>query len=103
MALPECRRREPSRRSRSENQIAVAVADEIRVLDDEGVAQISQQCLKAREVGFLRGGDALELDEAPEAIDVIEVNPHSLVEEKPSLFLDHSNDAECAGKRSFQF
>jgi hypothetical protein len=64
------------------------------------VAEVSQQRLQVPEVGVLWRSDALELDEASEVIDAVEVDPHALVEEEPARFSDHSLDGR--GLRSYR-
>jgi len=75
--------------------------DHVGVIDLEGSAQDLDLCLCAREVRVGRN-DRLELDEVTQSIDLIQMNPHPLPEEEPTLFFDHDLDAKHAGEGRIQ-
>lgn len=91
-----------SGRCGSQNQVAVAVAEEVGSLDPKRVTEVGQQRLKAREVGILWRSNALELNEVSEAIDPVEMNPHAFVDEELSGFSNHGHNPERAGQRGLE-
>jgi hypothetical protein len=52
----------------------------------------------AREVG-VGVGDGLELDEGPQAIDLVEVDADVLVEQQPAALVDDDQRSQCRVER----
>ena len=53
------------------------------------------------EVG-IRGRDALELEEVPEVLDLVEVDAHVLPQQQVTLLLDHRERAEARLQRGLE-
>ena len=76
------------------HQVAIALADEVYVGYLECLSQKSDPLLPASQ-RCARLDGRLELDEVPQAIDLVEVNPDALPKEEVTLLEDHRADAEC--------
>jgi hypothetical protein len=84
----------------SKREVRVASGEEIVLADPEAVAELAQRlCEVRRNAAAIGSQDPLELDEAPEAVDPIEVDPHSFDDEEATCFRNHDKDAESSRER----
>ena len=77
----------------ADEQVGVAVRDEVRVCDAERGAQLLDAVTLDLEAAGRRG-DRLELDEVAKALDAVEVDAHVAPAQQPAGLLDDDLDAE---------
>ena len=85
-------------RAAADHLVAVGVAQDALRRDLERLGEAGDLLELVGEVG-VGGRDALELDEVPEVLDLVEVDAHRLPEQQVALLLDHREHAEARLQR----